>query len=407
MSHPEAVWVTGAGCVSSVGNSPAALMDNILAGRSGIRLIDQYELPNHPSRIAAYVTDIPTPEGWDEAEFQAFPRWKRMLLSGTVAALRDAGLWEDRHTRRIGLVLGLGAEWMVRWVGDTAPPQSDMLHAQTLEVGVAGDARTLLEISGPVTTVAAACASGNYSFGVARQWLRQGLVDVCIAGGIEFSVNPMGLAGFGNLGALSRRNDAPALASRPFDIGRDGFVMGEGCGFAILESESHARRRSARPRCEVAGFGASSDAFHSVIPSTDPGPSSRAITRALADARVAPADVSYINAHATSTPVGDVFETKALNQVFGEDVGKPSISSTKSMTGHMLSAASAIESLICLGAIERQVAPPTTNLDEVDPECRHLNHVRNEARPQRVDVAISNSFGFGGSNTCLVLRRVA
>ena len=174
----------------------------------------------------------------------------------------------------------------------------------------------------------------------------------------------------------------------------------------VLESAAHARKRGATGRCEVAGFGATSDAFHAVMPSDDPEPASRAISLALRDARVAPDEVDYVNAHATSTPIGDVHETKALDRVFGDAIGKVAVSSTKSMTGHMLSAASAIEAVICLGAIERQVAPPTINLDEIDPACAHLSHVRNVAREQKVDITVSNSFGFGGSNTSLVLKRI-
>lgn len=407
MAVPEAVWITGAGCVSSLGNSPDELADSVLAGRCGIRAISRFPVPNHPSQIASYLDAIPTPEGYGTAEFAAHHPWEQILLWCSIAALRDAGLWQDRQSRRVGLVLGVGGEWIVRWTQDAVEKVDSILSPQEDEPGLAKRSLGWLDISGPCTTVAAACASGNYSLGVARQWLRQGLVDVCIAGGCEYSVTPMGLAGFGNLGALSRRNSDPARSSRPFDCGRDGFVMGEGGAMMILETESHARRRGARGLCEVAGFGATSDAFHAVMPSNDPAPSARAIELALKDARVAPCDVDYINAHATSTPLGDLHETKALDRVFGDDVRKISMSSTKSMTGHMLSAASAIEALICLGAIERQAVPPTINLEEIDPECAHLAHVRNVARQQRVDVTVSNSFGFGGSNTSLVLRRVA
>jgi 3-oxoacyl-[acyl-carrier-protein] synthase II len=213
----------------------------------------------------------------------------------------------------------------------------------------------------------------------------------------------MSLAGFGNLRALSRRNTDPRAASRPFDKDRDGFVMGEGGAVFVLESAASARQRSARVYAEVAGVGASSDAHNMVIPSPDPGPATRAMTEALADACVAPADIDYINAHATSTPVGDAAEARVLEAVLGDSLMSVPVSSTKSMTGHLLTAAAAVEALACLVAMERSVLPPTINLDDPDPECR-MCHVANQARQHRVRVAVSNSFGFGGSNTCLVLK---
>jgi 3-oxoacyl-[acyl-carrier-protein] synthase II len=219
------------------------------------------------------------------------------------------------------------------------------------------------------------------------------------------AVTPMSMAGFGNLRALSRRNDEPQAASRPFDKGRDGFVMSEGGAVFVLEPEATARRRSARAYARVAGCGASSDAHNMVIPSPDPGPATLAMRQALADARLDPRQVDYINAHATSTPVGDLAEARVLEAVFGDRVRSVPVSSTKSMTGHLLTAAAAVEALACLVAMEGKVVPPTINLDEPDPECR-LCHVANQARPHPVKVAVSNSFGFGGSNTCLVLKAV-
>jgi 3-oxoacyl-[acyl-carrier-protein] synthase II len=214
----------------------------------------------------------------------------------------------------------------------------------------------------------------------------------------------MALAGFGNLRALSRRNDAPAAASRPFDCDRDGFVMSEGGAMFVLERSESARRRGARAYAAVAGCGAGSDAHHMVIPSPDPQPAIAAMRQALADARVNPDEISYINAHATSTPVGDVAEARVLEAVLGESLHDVPVSSTKSVTGHLLTAAAAIEVIACLAALEHQAVPPTMNLDRPDPECR-LCHVPHEARPHRIRTTVSNSFGFGGSNTCLVLRK--
>jgi 3-oxoacyl-[acyl-carrier-protein] synthase II len=239
-----------------------------------------------------------------------------------------------------------------------------------------------------------------------RQWIRMGWVDVCLAGAGDMFVTPMAMSCFGNLRALSMRNNDPAGASRPFDRERDGFVMGEGGVVFVLESAGHARRRGARPLADVAGFGASSDAFHMVIPSPDPAPAVAALRRALADAQVNPEDIDYINAHATSTPVGDPSECKVLTQVLGDGVRKVPVSSTKSMTGHLLSGAAAMNVLACLVALQEQALPPTINLHDPDPEC-DLCHVPLQAQPRPVRVAVSNSLGFGGSNTSLVLRKAA
>jgi 3-oxoacyl-[acyl-carrier-protein] synthase II len=266
-------------------------------------------------------------------------------------------------------------------------------------------ARRKLELTGPALSIAAACASGNYAIAQARRWLELDWVDVCLAGACDASVTSLGLAGFGNLRALSRRNDNPHAASRPFDRNRDGFVLGEGGAVFVLEPEKTARQRSARVYAHVAGCGSSSDAHNMVIPSPDPEPAAKAMRHALADARVEPAEVDYINAHATSTSVGDIAETNVLKTVLGDAVRTVPVSSTKSMTGHCLTAAAAVETLACVVAMERSALPPTINLDEPDPECQ-LCHVANEARPQDVRVAVSNSFGFGGSNTCLLLKAV-
>jgi 3-oxoacyl-[acyl-carrier-protein] synthase II len=263
--------------------------------------------------------------------------------------------------------------------------------------------RRHLGLSGPAVSVSAACASGNYALAQARRWLELGWVDVCLAGACDKAVTPMSLAGFGNLRALSRRNDDPSGASRPFDRERDGFVMGEGGAMFVLEPEATARKRSARVYAAVAGCGSSSDAHHMVIPSPDPVPATAAMRQALADARLDPSAVDYINAHATSTTVGDIAEARVLEAVFGTSLPRVPVSSTKSMTGHLLTAAAAVEALACLVAMERRALPPTINLNEPDPECE-LCHVPNEARDHAVRVAVSNSFGFGGSNTCLVLK---
>jgi 3-oxoacyl-[acyl-carrier-protein] synthase II len=320
--------------------------------------------------------------------------------------LCDAGLWGFRHGLRIGLVLGTAAEWNTIWESD-ALAGGRAIEQPALPASLAQRMQRLLELTGPTTSLSAACASSNFALGIARRWLQLGWVDVCLAGGCDLAVSPMTLAAFGNLRALSRRNDEPARASRPFDKDRDGFVLGEGGTIFTLERGDRARRRGARQYAEIAGCGFSSDAYHMVIPSPDPAPASESMRRALADARTNAEDVDYINAHATGTPVGDQAEARVLHSVFGEHVRKIPVSSTKSMTGHLLTAAAAFEALACIIAMDRHALPPTINLDAPDPECPPLQHVPNSARPHRVRTAVSNSFGFGGSNTTLVLKAAA
>jgi 3-oxoacyl-[acyl-carrier-protein] synthase II len=254
-------------------------------------------------------------------------------------------------------------------------------------------------------TLSTACSTGNYALSLARRWLQLGWCDICLAGACDLGMTPLVLAGFGNLRALSRRNDDPAGASRPFDKDRDGFVLGEGGTMFVLEPAGAARRRGARAYGELAGVGLSNDAHHPVTPCPEPAQASVAVHRALDDARVAVPDIDYVNAHGTGTPVGDAVEARGLRDVFGDHFRDIPVSSTKSMTGHLLTAAAALEALACLAAIRRGAIPPTINLDHPDPEC-DLCHVAHTAREAKVRVAASNSFGFGGSNSCAVFRAV-
>lgn len=398
-----AVWITGVGLATPLGCDLAALEAGLLAGRSGVVAVRSFPTPDFPSRIAAPLEAVPCPAGQDLVAFLERPRPEQVVLWCVEEALRDAGCWDRRQHARVGLVLGLGAEWMELWEADdrrggdrVRDPAQD--RESTLE-----RVRRELQLSGPALTLSAACASSNYALEIGRSWLRQGLVDVCVAGGCEMAVTPVGLATFGNLRALSRRNDDPAAASRPFDRARDGFVLGEGGAAFVLERAGDARRRSAHAYAEVAGCGFTSDAHHPVIPSPEGDQASEAVRGALADAGINPAQVDHINAHATSTPVGDATEAAVLRRVFGAAMDAIPVTSTKSMTGHLLTAAGAIEALACVTAIRRQAVPPTINLDDPDVD---LNLVARQARPHRVAVALSNSFGFGGSNTCLVLRAV-
>jgi 3-oxoacyl-[acyl-carrier-protein] synthase II len=406
MIRREDFWITGVGTANPLGLDLASTTAALLEGRSGIRSLTDPVLAHHPCRIGGLLPPLLPPVGWESAAFARLDPSEQLLLYCSAQALREAGCWEERSRLRVGLVVGLGAEWMETWELQWPHGGYEALHPKRDPAPVAQRVAQQLGLAGPSLTVAAACASGNFAVVQARRLLEAGYVDLCLAGGIDRCVSFMSLAAFGNLGVLSRRNSDPSAASRPFDRDRDGLVMSEGGAMFVLESESRARRRGAHPHAAVAGFGSSSDAFHMIIPSPNPEPAVQAVRESLADACINPDEVDYVNAHATSTPVGDRNETNVLRTVLGDAAARVPVSATKSMTGHPLSAAAAIDAIACLAALEHQAVPPTINLENPDPEC-DLCHVRNEARPHRVRVALSNSFGFGGSNSCLVLRKVA
>jgi 3-oxoacyl-[acyl-carrier-protein] synthase II len=403
MNSDEPIWITGVGAATPLGCGLAEIEANLLAGRSGVTPVTRFPTDDYPSRIAAQLGAIPVPPGCDPREFAAKPALDQLAHWCAETALRDAGLWGAHRDRRVGLVLGLGAEWMFLWETDDLAGGSRLHDPVQDRESTIERTRRALGLTGPALGLSAACASGNHALEVGRHWLRLGLVDVCVAGACDLAVTPVGLATFGNLRALSRRNDDPVAASRPFDRGRDGFVLGEGGVAFAIERSGDARRRSAGAYAEVAGYGSSSDAHHHVIPSPDPSPAVAAVRRALRDAQVDPERVDHVNAHATGTPVGDAAEAAVLRIVLGDQADRIPVSATKSLTGHMLTAAGAFEALACLTAMRHQAIPPTINLDEPDVELCLVAH---QARPHRVKVAVSNSFGFGGSNTSLVLRAV-
>lgn len=404
MSLPhDDIWITGIGCATSLGLDFPSLADSVMAGRSGIAPIRRFDTRDHASSIAAELPEIPCPRGYSAVDFASRDSWMQMLLWCAVNALRDADLWGQR---RVGVVVGIGAEAMQMWERDSQAGGDAIRRPQSDGPGLVSTLHSLLDLTGPSATVAAACASGNVAFGVARQWLEMGLCDIVLAGGADRGVSPMGLASFGNLRTLSRRNDDPEHASRPFDVDRDGFVIGEGAALLVMETAQRARQRHARPYGRILGYGARSDAFHLVAPSADPTHAADALKSALASAGINADEIDYINAHAPGTPAGDLFEAKVLHAALGSSAATIPVSSTKSMTGHLLSASSAVEAVIALAAIDRQAAPPTTNLDHVDPQCP-LCHIPNTAQERKIDIVLSNSFGFGGNNTSLLLGRVA
>lgn len=401
----EPVLITGVGAVSPLGHSFSEIADALVAGRSGVRSIDPGPFAREPVQFAGAVAEIPAPaaEVWplDQAAFAALPRLDRLCVSPIAAALVDAGLAAERRSRRIGLVLGLGAEHLKAWEDDFLAGGGQVFapsRPPSLVQRLAG----LCGLTGPAVTTAAACASSGYALALGRAWLDAGWVDACVAGGCD-TLSPTSLAAFYNLRALSRRGDEPTKASRPFDRDRDGFVMGEGGAFFVIERRADAVHRGGRIYGELAGVGMSSDASHMVAPCTDPVQAARAITMALDDAGVAPDAIDYVNAHAAGTPVGDVAEAGAIRLALGAAAGRVPVSSTKSMSGHLVSGAAAFEAVACLAAIHRQAIPPTLNLDHPDEAC-DLDHVPHVARPACVRTVASNSFGFGGSNLCLVLR---
>ena len=406
MKFPEAVWITGVGTGTPLGWDFSTVAGNLIAGKSCVSRIQSFDVSQHPCQIASVLEPIPCPPGCDNLAFTKMSRLEQLGLWCSVQALRDAGLWESRQTKRIGLVIGNATECGWFWEEDlTKRGTKPVCDPANDPPAFLGTLKNILGLTGPILTLSSACASGNFALAQARRWLELGWVDACIAGGCDAAVTPMTLAGFGNLRALTRQNDRPQAASRPFDKTRDGFVLGEGGTVFVLERSSFARQRGVHVYGELAGCGLSSDAYHPVIPSPEPTQAIIAIRDALNDAQINPADVDYINAHGTSTPVGDIAESKALREVFGESIKTVPVSATKSMTGHLLTAAAALEALACLATFEYSAIPPTINLDNPDPEC-DLCHVAHTAQEKPVRIAISNSFGFGGSNSCAVFRAV-
>ena len=402
--------VTGIGVVTPIGTGAEAFWDALVAGRSGAGPIEGFDASGYSTRIACQVHDFDPALYMDARDAARSDRFTQLAVAAGVLAWEDAGLGDDVDTTRAGAVVGSGIgglytiEEQAAVLRDTGARRVSPFTVPKLMPNAAAAALAMrLGLRGINHCVASACATGAHAVGEALLAIRAGRADVVLAGGTEAALTPLGLAAFDRMGALSRRNDEPERASRPFDAARDGFVFGEGAGVLVLESEEHARRRGAHVIARVAGYGATADAFHLTQPDPEGDGAARAMTVALEDAGVYPGDVDYVNAHGTSTPYNDRVETLAIKRALGTESKRVPVTSTKSQTGHLLGAAGAVEAAAAALIVQRGVIPRTLNLDEPDPEC-DLDYVVGKPREQRVDVALSNSFGFGGQNACLVLR---
>ena len=404
------VVITGLGIVSPVGNSIPQVWDNLTNGRGGVSLITRFDPALLPTRFAAQVTNFNPNEWMSPKEVRRMDTFIHYGLAAAKMAMDDAGLVvTEENAERIGVNVGSGIgglpmiEDTVREMIAKGPRRiSPFFVPGSIINMVAGMISIQYGFKGPNVSMVSACTTSAHCVGDAARFIEYGDADVMIAGGAEATISMSGIGGFCSCKALSERNDSPDTASRPFDRDRDGFVLGEGAGILVLESLEHAQARGARIYAELLGMGMSSDAYHMTSPSMD-GPR-RGMINAMKNAHVNPGDVQYINAHGTSTPLGDKNETEAMKAAFGDHAYKLVVNSTKSMTGHLLGAAGGIEAVFTTLAIHHQVSPPTINIFNQDPEC-DLDYCANTARDLKIDVAVSNSFGFGGTNGSLVFKR--
>jgi len=408
------VVVTGFGVVSPVGIGIDEVWESLINGRSGAGPITHFDASNYACRIAAEVKNLDPHLDPSDKELSRCDPFVRFALVAAKLALEHSGLELDKEDLdRFGSIVGSGIgglqilETQKEILMEKGPRRvSPFLIPMMIGNMASGMISMRHGLRGPNTSVVTACATGNHCIGDAFNVIRRDEADLMVAGGTEAAITPLGLSGFGNMKALATHwNDDPTHASRPFDKDRDGFLMGEGSAILVLEELEHARKRNAVVYAEIVGYGMTADAFHVSQPAPEGRGGREAMRRALRDAGISPEKVDYINAHGTSTPVGDVAEAQAVNALFGEHAKKVAVSSTKSMTGHLLGAAGALESCVCVKTITEGIIPPTINLDNQDPECR-IDCVPNTARKARVSVALNNSFGFGGQNCVLVFRKI-
>jgi len=406
------VVITGLGCVTPVGNSPEDAWRAVVDGRSGVAPITLFDASVVPVRIAAEVKGFDPLQYVDRKESRKMDRFTQFAVAAAQQAVDDAALEiTDENRNRIGVLVGSGIggiETLEREIRTGIEKGMDRISPFFIPMMIcdmaSGQVSIRFGVGGPNTCVVTACATGTNAIGDAAETIRRGDADAMLAGGTEAAVTPVGVGGFSACRALSTRNEEPTRASRPFDAQRDGFIIGEGAAVLVLEELEFARARGARILGEVVGYGMSADAYHITQPAPEGRGAARAMARALEDAGISPGDVDYVNAHGTSTGPNDRNETAAVKTVLGERAYQIPISSTKSMTGHLLGAAGAVEAMFCVQAIRDGIVPPTINYENPDPEC-DLDYVPNQCRRQPVAVTVSNSFGFGGHNATLVIRR--
>ena len=408
------VVVTGMGAITPVGNDVAATWRAIIDGKPGAAPITKFDATNFPVRFACEVKGFDPLQYMDRKEAKRADAYAQYAIAGAAQAMADAALTDPGmyDPDRVGVILGSGIGglksfeeqhdiYRERGASKISPFFIPMFIADI----AAGLVSMRFNAKGPNYATVSACATSAHAIGDAFRTIQYGDADIVITGGSEATVTPMAIGGFANMKALSERNESPQTASRPFDQTRDGFVMGEGAGVVVLEDYEHAVKRGAHMYAEIVGYGATGDAYHLTAPAPEGEGAQRAMRRAMADAKLSPADIDYINAHGTSTPANDLNETKAIKAVFGDAAADVNVSSTKSMTGHMLGAAGAVEFILCSLAVRDCVVPPTINYENPDPEL-DLNYTPNRAVRRDVEIALSNSFGFGGHNVTLAVRRL-
>jgi len=407
------VVVTGLGIVSPVGSTVSGAWENILAGHSGIGPITKFDVSRFATRFGGAVQGFNVDEYLTPKDARKMDPFMHYGLGAAVQAMNDSGLQvNEGNAHRIGVIMGAGIggldtieETSARYLEAKNPRKISPFFIPGSIINMAsGHISIRYGLKGPNLAVVTACTTSTHAIGLAARTVQYGDADVMIAGGAEMATTPLALGGFCSVKALSELNDDPQKASRPWDKNRDGFVLGDGAGVLILEELEHARARGAKIYAEFAGFGMSGDAYHMTAPQESGEGACLSMTNAVKDAGIKPEQVDYINAHATSTPLGDLAETIAIKRAFGEHAKKVAVSSTKSMTGHLLGAAGVVEAIFSLLALRDQVAPPTINYETPDPGC-DLDYVPNKARKMKIDVVLSNSFGFGGTNGTLVFRK--
>jgi len=406
------VVVTGLGVVAPNGIGVETFWKSLMDGVSGIDRITRFDAGRHDTKIAAEVKGFDPLLYMEKKEVKKMDRFIHYAMAGAIMAAEDAQFTvKDVERSRSGVLVGTGMggipclEETHKILLEKGPGRISPFFIPSIITNLAsGHIAIRFGLRGPNSCVSTACATGNHAIGDSFELIRRGMADVMFAGGTEAVISPLTIGGFGAMKALSTRNDAPQRASRPFDKGRDGFVMGEGAGVLILEELDHARRRDARIYAELNGYGMSADAYHMTAPEPEGAGAIASMGLALEDAGLQPEDVDYINAHGTSTPAGDASETKAIKKVFGDHAYRLAVSSIKSMTGHLLGAAGGVEAVATVLTLHHGMIPPTVNYEEPDPEC-DLDYVPNRARQAEVRVAFSNSFGFGGTNATLVFKR--